>query len=777
MIEGTCPSILVCLANWLKGQFPLFMGSVKKVLIQNESKLPSLSINENHSPLKEGGTYNAIVKEKFPNNQALIQIKGQEMKVKVDGGLPNTGKVLVQVTDMKQELPVVKAAANEVKANQAQSTKPPQQAVLPNGVKQAVQLLQDNQIPITKETINHIKTYMEKGPGTLEEKLGTIGQMASKKLDFTPAQIKAVHESLHGKPLGHVLQDITSELDPDYKSQQRQQDSLKGQVAEVLAKLEQFVKDPAKSAIIQQLSKALQQGDNPQNVAKELLNNMSAELKNNPQLAKIISNVLQATVEVRVPTSNVITAHASESIIQQAAKQIKTVPNLSQVIQFLENSAAQDEWTITQKEALQTAIGKAEQYQSAGRELAARQELATALSQLETQQPQQTQTEEAETTYRFNSDILAAVPVASRDLIVTTISKKLSQAALDFKAVQRDIRNALQTTESLIKQTPLQARPPLEAAIKQLDQAILKSDFMLYTDMGTEKKLLQASSQLHEARKLLAKGEVSKAGEIVHQVRTTVEKLMFKPSDVRMKHYVSKEMLNQEQPTLGRQLTNAVEEPLQALRQEPTARHALEYMRSLGLSYDSDIAHRLVAGESAKADADTTLKNLLMKLAQTEGNNQTGQKAEQALQNLTGQQLMSKSDSTGLQTMLFSLPIVLQDQVENVKVFLKSNNSGQKIDWENCSLYFLLETKKMGDVGIMLTAVDRTLSLTLKNDQQGFKERMQPLAEKAKGRLEEIGYKIGTLQFTALSETAEPAKKIESKKQPAFTERGYDFSV
>lgn len=776
MIEGTCPSIFVCLANLANGRVPSLYGGVNLMLIQNESKLQSLIINESSSQLKEGGTYHATVKEKLPNNEALVQIKGQEMKVKVDGALPNTGKVLLQVTDMKQEIPVVKATANQVNANQPQNVKP-QQAVLSDGVRQAVQLLQDNHIPITKETINNIKTYMEKGPGTPEQKLETIAQMAGKKLEFTPSQINAAHESLHGKPFGHILQDIAEELNHDYKNQTRQQDSTQGKVAEVLAKLEQLVKDPAKSAIIQQLAKALQQGESPQNVARELLSKLAVELKNNPQLAKIVSNVLQATVEVRVPTSSLATTDMSESIIQQAAKQIKTVPNLTNVIQFLKDSTGQDEWTGAQKELLQAAIGKAEQFQSAGRELAARQELATALTQLETQQPQQAQKQEAETTYRFNSEILAAVPVESRDLIVTTISKKLSQAALDFKAVQRDIRNALQTTESLMKQAPLQARPPLETAIKQLDNAILKSDFMLYTDMGTEKKLLQSSSQLHEARKLLAKGEFAKASEIVHQVKTTVEKLMFQPSDVRMKHYVSNELLQLEQPSLGRQLTHVVEEPLQALRQEPTARHALEYMRSLGLSYDSDIAHRLVAGESAKADADTTLKNLLLKLAQTEGNNQTSQKAEQALQNVTGQQLMSKSDSTGLQTMLFSLPIVLQDQVENVKVFLKSNNSGQKIDWENCSLYFLLETKKMGDVGIMLTAVDRTLSLTLKNDQHGFKERMLPLAEKAKGRLEEIGYKMGALQFTTLTEAIKPEKKAEPVKQPAMSERGYDFSV
>src|SRR5690606_40345338 len=100
--------------------------------------------------------------------------------------------------------------------------------------------------------------------------------------------------------------------------------------------------------------------------------------------------------------------------------------------------------------------------------------------------------------------------------------KKLSQAAIDFKAVQRDITNSLRTAESLIRQAPIQARPSLESAIKQLDNAILKSEFMLYTDMKTEKQLLQASSQLHEARKLLNRGERGQASEIIHQVRQTV---------------------------------------------------------------------------------------------------------------------------------------------------------------------------------------------------------------------------------------------------------------
>ncbi len=159
----------------------------------------------------------------------------------------------------------------------------------------------------------------------------------------------------------------------------------------------------------------------------------------------------------------------------------------------------------------------------------------------------------ANSAYQLSEEFLAAIPASSRDLLVTTITKKMSQAALDFKAVQRDISNALYTAEKMVQQSPVLARPSLETAIKQLDQAILKSDFMLYTDMTTEKKLLQASSQLHEAKKWLAAGESGKASEIVQQVRSTVDKIIFQPSDQRVKHFVAKQWADlQEEPTIGK---------------------------------------------------------------------------------------------------------------------------------------------------------------------------------------------------------------------------------
>src|SRR5690606_41626099 len=98
------------------------------------------------------------------------------------------------------------------------------------------------------------------------------------------------------------------------------------------------------------------------------------------------------------------------------------------------------------------------------------------------------------------------------------------------------------------------------------------------------------------------------------------------------KHFVLDELMKLEEIPLVKQLARSIEEPLQTLRSEPTARNTLEYVRRPGLMRDSDIAHRLVAGDGSKAETDASLIITLQKVIQAEGNSAAGQRAEQALQ-------------------------------------------------------------------------------------------------------------------------------------------------
>ncbi|MBU8881174.1 hypothetical protein BGM26_19815, partial [Bacillus sp. FJAT-29790] len=495
----------------------------------------------------------------------------------------------------------------------------------------------------------------------------------------------------------------------------------------------------------------------------------------------------------------------SESI-KQAIKQFQKEPDLEQALDQVRKEISSnpniDMKTIDKAEK---ALSQATKLQDKGREIAARQHMTKALTEIENEivksepshQHEQKATQDA-LQYDLNEQ-LQSLSIQSKDILVTKITQKLAQATHDFRELKREISRNLDNVERLIdtfkRNAYPQAKQMLETAISKLDNAILKSEMMLFTDMKTEKQLMHASSQLAEAKKLLAKGDHSQAGKIVNEVKTLIDKVIFKPSDQKVMHFVNKESMAMENRSPGQQMLSQFGETASGyMNQEPSARQMFEMVRSLGLNHDSDVANSLVFQKNDQSQQEQhqqqqqNLKAALLKLAQgEETNSKVAQQAEQALTNLTGQQLLSKSDASGtLQSMFFNLPLLLGGKPENLQVFVNSKSEGQQVDWENCNLYFLLETKKLGDVGIMLNSTDRNLSITIKNDLPGFKEKMEPLAVLAKDKLQEVGYNVNSINFTrmspinssSVSQNESENKAHETKpSRPVFTEKGMDFKI
>ena len=225
---------------------------------------------------------------------------------------------------------------------------------------------------------------------------------------------------------------------------------------------------------------------------------------------------------------------------------------------------------------------------------------------------------------------------------------------------------------------------------------------------------------------------------------------------------------------------------------EPSPRAMYDMVRSLGLNHESDVANSLVFhkndGASQQELQQQNLKSILMKLTQGEEVNQKlAQQAEQALTNITGQQLLSKSDGNGtLQSMFFNLPLMLGEKPENLQVFINSKNEGEQVQWENCNLYFLLETRKLGEVGILLNSTDRNLSITIKNDLPGFKEKMEPIAQMTKEKLQEVGYNVSSINFAKMNPVHKQNNSHEEVKNELngvrqtrqnFYEKGLNFTI
>jgi hypothetical protein len=505
------------------------------------------------------------------------------------------------------------------------------------------------------------------------------------------------------------------------------------------------------------------------------------------QLITTLTNLESEQTKNAVTNENGMSSQHVRDAVREAIKTMQREANLEKAFDFIKTETMprlNKEPELWKK--LTDSFTKALQLQENGRELAARQTMLETLKEIETSLPQAVNGETDHSTSLdnlFDFEWQTSLQLQTKDIIVQTITKKMSQAAIDFKNTKRDIMRNLETISQLIEKYKQSAQPQakqlLETTIKQLDNAILKSDMMLFTDMTTEKQLMKASSQLAEAKKRLNKGDYSGAQKIVKEVKDALEKIQFKPSDVKVKHFVANESLKfADSP---KEFLMHMNKTVQPFAFEPSARQMFETIRRLGLTHDYEVAESLVFKGNNEEAPQQNMKAMFLKLVQS-GNEQVVQQVEQALNNLTGQQLLNKFDTgANAQSFFFTLPLLLQNEVQSVKVYVNSRKDGERIDWENCSLYFLLETKKLGDIGILLNANERNLSITFRNDKADFAQKVQPLVDVAKERLEEIGYRVTGVNVTKLTieavQTQETAMMSRTKPYATFTEKGYDFTI
>ena len=470
--------------------------------------------------------------------------------------------------------------------------------------------------------------------------------------------------------------------------------------------------------------------------------------------------------------------------VRRAIKSLQQEPHLEKALDAIGADIAEALRTHPHwEQAWADSFASARNLMEKGRELAARQTVLKTLNEIEASLPSVPTDRSLDVDSLFDGAWQAALSLESKQFFVQTVTKKMAQAALDFKTVKRDVMRQLETVAQVAEnKSPaarLQATSMLEMAIKQLDNAILKSDIMLFTDMVTEKQLMKASSALAEAKKQLRQGDAAGARNIVNEVKNMLANIVFKPSEAKVKHFVR--MHGETTADSSKAFLEQVNQVMQPPVDGPSARHVFDTIRRLGLMHEYEAAERLVLKGNEEESALPNIKEVLLRLAQS-GNESVARQAEQALTNLTGQQLLNKWDGMmGWQSFFFTLPLLWQHEVRNVNVYVNARQDGERIDWENCQLYFLLETKKLGDLGILLQANERNLSITLRNDRDDFAQKAAPFIEMAKKRLEEIGYHVKAINVDKL--TNETKREEEEKRAPSirpygsFTERGYDFTI
>ncbi|MDP4106982.1 MAG: hypothetical protein Q8935_18755, partial [Bacillota bacterium] len=654
--------------------------------VYNSSQISSY-MGQDFSPntIKIGDTGSMVIKERTGNNEAKVLLKGQELTVSFEGPMPSEDRSLVQITNQNENGQfTVKSLSNpkSVPALQSVDDLLRKSGFDPNTnpeLKEAANQILSRGGTVSKDILANIQVFMKNETGTVGDKLETIKIMQLKSLEFTKTQLHAVHTALNGTSLTDSLKEIVS---GSLAIPATNSETSTGNNSEAIEKLIISL-DPVKDAqTIADIKKTLQiQKAGIERILQALPDSdLKEAIRNETDLNKIIQILkkqqLPQNVEVAMNDAlklekigaarleaalqGITNSDRADEPMQAAIKLLQKEPSLEKVLEGMKQLL--DTPTNIDLSGLHTALEKATQLYGQGRELAARKVISETVQQLQENNPQlQKSVGDSSPTkaeqYYINETV-QSLNLDSKNVLATQITKKLSQLAIDFKQMRQEISRNLDSSSRLIEaNSAVPAKQMLEATISKLDHTILKGNFLLYTDMSTEKKLLTASSRLTEAKNLLLKGKIIEANQIVKEVKNDLDGLMFKPSDARVKHMVSEQDLLTPKSMIEKAIsTNA------------SARSIFETIKKLGLTHEIDTANSLIKKEDAPANLKSSLLQIL--------DGEPKPSADQALATITGQQLLNKPDSSSVQNLFMQLPILLNKQVENVKVYVNSQKKG-----------------------------------------------------------------------------------------------------
>lgn len=209
-------------------------------------------------------------------------------------------------------------------------------------------------------------------------------------------------------------------------------------------------------------------------------------------------------------------------------------------------------------------------------------------------------------------------------------------------------------------------------------------------------------------------------------------------------------------------------------------------LKLLGAEHEQQAVHGAAAHqrvvEAASPGTADSLKGLLLQLAGSDSAPAALKEAAgQAVQYLTGQQLLLTTDrgSTFAQMHWF-IPITGPNGEETASVQIQSRR-GQRgeLDASNCRLWFDLDMKSLGPTLVDVHVVNNIVSLRVLNDREGMGPLLDSGREVIQEALDKLGYQLLTFKTEPWPVGQEPgaARKINASDYSPDRYKGVDMRV
>ncbi len=620
---------------------------------------------------------------------------------------------------------------------------------IPPELKEAFHEFYEKGNSIDIDTLQLLKTYINKYEGSKEEKIEAVKMLLAKELEINLTNLKSIYEALYGKDLSENLETIIEISDikdleiRDYKNQVFEETSQTIDKIDLIGLLQQIKNMRTASISLDQISDFIEIN----------LKKLDIDIDLSKVLLKTVNEMRQAI--------NYRMEDMAEKILNKTINEISKTLERNQEISdedISKDRILEENNKIVEKEIWEREI---EDYVKSS---------------------------------------LSTLTISGKDYIVTEITKRLKNIAENFKEIKLEITRNLDMTLRHIKEgsrSDIQnAHNILEKTIEQLDKTILKSDITLFTDMKTEKELVRASGDLAKAKGFLEKGNYEKAWQLTDKVKDLFEKMNWRPSHSKIIHYGKSNRVIEEARGDKEILRGAVKNYINTVNQgKGSGRMLYEALRLLGADHEGetarflamrnapragDPAQILTADDISKEDIEFNIKSSLLKILENNPDQKDSSMAQIA-DKITGQQLLSKSDKGQFQTMFLNLPIIIGGSLKDAKLYINSRKEKEKLDWENCSIYFLIETDRLGETGILLNSTGRNVSIKIRNDRADLEDKVKPLIANFKKNLIELGYEVGNISFSKLKnddmEADKPKREKPQMRNINSSKKGFDAKV
>lgn len=380
--------------------------------------------------------------------------------------------------------------------------------------------------------------------------------------------------------------------------------------------------------------------------------------------------------------------------------------------------------------------------------------------------------------------VLNALSSDIKRFIVTETTVEMVKAKAEFDTFKA---KGLEQLNQVIESNPKALAQVVTKVAEKLDHLIMHTDLSLYTDMKTERKLMGLSSDL-QAIASEAQGQPEKALNDLKQLTKRLEALVFNPTKekVVLKLNEKAEKRIDLQLKLDQPRAEVSDFSSPKLNPNGSAKGVLDLLRQLGLNREPELMDELFSMQKEllgrTEEKKETFKELLMQLSKSdEGEDEKLIKAvEKGIAHLTGQQLLNRPETQNeSQNMFFNIP--LEGQNQEMKLFVKARKSSNRMDWENCSLYVLVDLKQYGETGIRVNVSSKQLSVTISNESPEIMDALKPVAEDMIKELKEVGYLPSEVKYSPFmrqkaSEWIKPTQEQQAPKAE-LSKGGFEWQV